>query len=199
MGKLLLTSTTYLYIEVMGMLNVDDIPAEVKWEIATRSSMGLAMGYSAAMRKFLNEKVAEELDEAVWTEGGKGISDIASSLGIPTGNAQEIENAWNVIGEIVMPGVEAKVVESSPERVVDRIDKCSTCSQAKEAGFPTESVCRPCRAFNEAAIESLNPNYTLNFNKRMCLGDDYCEAVIEKKHGITLEAAPAGYHEEEGD
>ena len=178
------------------MLNVDDIPAEVKWQIAAKSSMGLAMGYSAAMRQFLNEKVAEELDEAVWTEGGKGMGDIASSLGLPAGNAQEIENAWNVIGDIVVPGIEAEAVKSSPERVVDRITSCSTCKQAKEEGFPTESVCRPCRAFNKAAIESLNPSYTMNFNKRMCLGDDYCESVIEKKGGITLEAAPAGYHEE---
>jgi hypothetical protein len=180
----------------MEMVNVEDIPAEVRWQIAAQSSMGMAMGFGAAMRQILNEKVAEELEETVWAEGGKGVAETARSLGLATGNAQEIENAWSVVGDIVAPGVEAEVVESSPERVVDRINSCSTCSQVKEEGFPTESVCRPCRAFNQAAIEAMNPSYTMNFNKRMCLGDDYCEAVIEKKRGITLEAAPAGYHEE---
>ncbi|KAF5086720.1 hypothetical protein DSECCO2_53670 [anaerobic digester metagenome] len=179
------------------MVSVDDIPAEVKWEIAAKSSMDLAMGYSAAMRQVLNDKVADELEETVWAEGGKGIAEIASSIGLPTGNAQEVENAWDVVGAIVMPGIEAEVVESSPDRVVDKITSCSTCSQAKEEGIPTEAVCRPCRAFNKNAIEALNPSYTQHFTKRMCLGDNYCEAVIEKKHGITLEAAPAGYHEEE--
>ncbi len=181
---------------VKFMKSVEDIPAEVRWKIAAQSSISLAMGYNMAFRQVLDDKVVDKIEESIWAEGGKQVKDIADSIGLPAGNAPEADKTWEIISNILIPGIEGEVVDSGPEMVVTKITSCPMLNNQREMGLKDEGRCIACRAFNKNAVESLNPNYTQSFTSRMCLGDDYCESVVETKHVIKLEPAAAGYHEE---
>jgi hypothetical protein len=39
-----------------------------------------------------------------------------------------------------------------------------------------------CQAYGKSIVENLNPNYTQRFESGMCLGDSYCENVVELKN-----------------
>jgi hypothetical protein len=164
------------------MVNMEDVPVELRWRIAAEASNNLAMGYSLAFRQVLDDKVVNRIEESVWAEGGKQMKDIADSLQMPTGNIQEVDETWGVIGGILIPGIEGEVVESNNKRMVTRITSCPLLNNQKEVGLEEgEGMCIACRAFNKNAVESLNPQYTQRFTRRMCLGDSYCESVVEEK------------------
>lgn len=164
------------------MVSMEDIPAKLRWKIAAESSNSLAMGYSLAFRQVLDDKVVNRIEESVWAEGGKQVKDIADALGLPAGSIQEVDETWGIIGGILIPGVEGEVVKSNDKRVVTRITSCPLFNSQKEIGLENgEGMCIACRAFNKNAVESLNPEYTQRFTRRMCMGDDHCESVVEEK------------------
>jgi hypothetical protein len=163
------------------MVSIEDIPPEIRWEIAAKSAVSLAMSYSLAFRQVLDDKVVDKIEENIWAEGGKQVKDIADSLGLPAGNVQEIDETWEIVSNILIPGTEGEIVDSSPERVVTKITSCPMLNNERELGLDDEGICIACRAFNKNAVKSLNPYYTQSFISRMCLGDDYCESVVERK------------------
>ncbi|MCE7699905.1 MAG: hypothetical protein K8E24_014150 [Methanobacterium paludis] len=163
------------------MVSIEDIPPEIRWEIAAKSSISLAMGYSTAFRQVLDDKVVDKIEESIWAEGGKQVKDIANSIGLPAGNAPEVDETWEIVSNILIPGIEGKVVDSNPDRAVSKITSCPMLNNQREMGLKDGGTCIACRAFSKNAVESLNPNYTQSFISRMCLGDDYCESLVERK------------------
>jgi hypothetical protein len=161
-------------------MSVKDIPPEIRWEIAARLSSNLARGYSSALKHVMGEKIVK-MEEAIWAEEGKQVKNIATSLGLPAASAPEVDDAWLTVASIIIPGIKSEIVDSSLNKVVDKITSCSMCSEQKNLGLPIQDVCKICKAFNKNAVESLNPDYTQSFTKRMCRGDDYCESVVELK------------------
>lgn len=51
-------------------------------------------------RKVLGEKY-DEIERPIWTEGGKEVNKLATALGLPSGNAIEVNEAFGVIGTIL--------------------------------------------------------------------------------------------------
>ena len=161
-------------------MSINDVPPEIRWEIAAKVSSNLARGYSSALRQVMDDKIVK-MEEAIWAEEGKQVKNITSSLKLPTETAPEVNETWLTVASIIIPGIESHVTNSNRNRVVTKITNCSMCSDQKDMDLPIGNLCRICEAFNKNAVESLNPDYTQNFTRRMCLGDSYCESIVKLK------------------
>lgn len=166
------------------MVSIEDIPMKVRWDVATRSATDMRQGYAMAFRNILNDRMVEDVVEAIWAQGGRQVKDVADSLGLPHGNAQEVNDALGIVSGIILgPGFKIETVDSDENRVVDRVTSCPVFESSKKQNLPASGPCIACKAFNKYAVESLNPNYTQHTTKRMCMGDEYCESIIEENKG----------------
>ena len=165
------------------MVSIKDIPAETRWEIATRSANFATVARKAMLGEaFDNDERIDEIEQRIWTEGGRAVRDIAITLGLPSGNAIEIDEALSVIAEIILgPGFNIEVKEASESRVNGTITSCPMLNTYRELGLPTAGTHLHCQAFCENGIQSMNPEYRTRYTKRMCRGDDCCECIVELK------------------
>jgi hypothetical protein len=162
-------------------MELDDIPAEVKWKIATRSFQSFFSGYGTAFRQILDEKTVKNVEEIVWTERGKEIKRIADMLKLPSENAIDVNNALKIVGMIIMGKREYEIQDAASELVINHFTTCPNFNAHAEIYVPVISMPDLCQAYCTSAVESLNPKYTQMFTKRMCAGDDYCESIIGLK------------------
>jgi hypothetical protein len=164
------------------MANIEDIPAEVRWEMATRSASSQSAAFDMMVRPIIGDKMDEIWDQ-IMAEGGKGSKAMAESLGLPTGNAIEVDDASSIIAEIIMgPEFKYEVIEADEDRVRGRFTGCPWLNALQRAGLrPTAGFPNPCQSYSQNSVESLNPKYTMRYDKRMCTGDQYCEYVIEPR------------------
>lgn len=162
-------------------MELEDIPAEVRWEIATRTSQSLSVGYGMAFRQILDEETVKQVEKAIWTEGGKEVKAIANILGLPSKNAIEVNDAWGIVGMIIMGEWEYKTQEANNDCVIGHLTSCPNLNTHREMNAPIISMPDLCQAYCTGAVESLNPKYTQKFTKRMCTGDSYCESIVGLK------------------
>jgi L-2-amino-thiazoline-4-carboxylic acid hydrolase len=169
-------------VEVRKMVNIEDIPAENRWEIAVKSASAMPLIYDRHLRKVLGEKY-DEIERSIWTEGGKEVKNLSTALGLPSDNAIEVNEAFGIIGTILFgPEFRFEIVEETKDRVVEKVIECPILNRAKEMGLHPETVAlKACMTFNKSAVENLNPKYTHRLNANMCSGSRYCEMIIERK------------------
>ena len=167
------------------MLSIKDVPAEVRWEIATKAANSQSVAYDMLVREIIGDKI-DEIWNLIMAEGGKESRALAESLGLPTGNALEIENALDIISTIILgPELIGETLEADEERVVQKMTGCPMLNAHRNIGHPPIGTHAHCQAFCQSSVESLNPRYTLRYMKRMCTGDPHCEYVIELKKQIS--------------
>ncbi len=162
-------------------MELEDIPAEVRWEIATKAALASAIGYNMAFREILGEETVQKVEEAITAEGGKELKNIADSLGLPAENAIEVDDAYGFIGMAIVGKMEYETLEANKDRVVQRITSCPNLNTHKDMNAPIISMPHLCQVYSSCAVEELNPKYTHSFSKRMCAGDEYCQYTIELK------------------
>ena len=78
---------------------------------------------------------------------------------------------WKAADELMF-NTPIEIVEASPQKAVVRIPKCPS---------PVETnpkICSAHFAFEERAVEKLNPKLKVEMTKRASQGDPYCEAII---------------------
>jgi len=164
------------------MVSIEDIPAEQRWEIAARAASAIPFAYDIAFREAIGEKY-DEIERPIYIEAGKEFKNLASALGLPTGNAREINETFEVIGTILNgPEFKAETTEEGDDRTVGKTTQCPILNRAVEMGLDPQIVAlTACQTYHKSAIENLNPGFTHHFNKTMCSGDPYCESVIERR------------------
>ena len=164
------------------MVSIEDIPAEQRWEIAARAASAIPFAYDIAFREAIGERY-DEMEQPIFVEAGKEIKNLASALGLPTGNAREIDETFGIIGTILYgPEFKAETIEEGDDRTVGKVNQCPMLNRAVEMGLDPKIVAlTACQTFSRSAIENLNPGFTQQVNKRMCNGDPYCEMVIESR------------------
>ncbi|HWQ18520.1 MAG TPA: hypothetical protein VN455_02005 [Methanotrichaceae archaeon] len=163
------------------MVSIKDIPAEVRWEIATRSASSMPLVYDMIFRGAFGDKV-DELETAFWVESGKEAKKIANYLVLPTRDAREIDDALGIISETLLgPEFKSEVLESRPEKVTERLTGCPMLNRLREMGMDLTTAMDHCGAYCSNAVTSMNPSYALEFTKGMCAGDPSCEYTIELK------------------
>lgn len=167
------------------MLSIKDVPAEVRWEIATRAANSQSVTYDMLVREIIGDKI-DEIWNLIIAEGGKESRALAESLGLPASNAIEIENALDIISTIILgPELKGETLEADEERVVQKMTGCPMLNAHRNIGNAPIGTPAHCQAFCQNSVESLNPRYTLRYTKRMCTGDPHCEYVIELKKQIS--------------
>jgi hypothetical protein len=167
------------------LVDIRDIPGEVRWQIATRLVSSFPALYDGAFREALGERY-DELEHNVWIEAGREAKGITGAFGFPTATAREIAESVRLISTIFFgPEVREEVLEISPERAVILMKGCPFLVHGMELGCPAAHLFPKCIAFSIAAVESLNPAFTTRFVRAMCMGDyRNCELTI-----LTKEAA----------
>ncbi len=159
----------------------DNIPAELRWKIITRTFKSFFSGYGLAFRKILDEKTVKYVEELVWAEEGKKVKIIADILKLPSENAIEVSEALGMARMIIMGKWEHEIQDAANELVIDHFTNCPNFNAHAEMYIPLISMPDICQAYCTSAVKSLNPKYTQMFTKRMCAGDDYCESIIGLK------------------
>lgn len=163
------------------MMDLKDIPAEMRWAIAAKSATAMAWAYGTAFQAVIGKKYFE-ISQQIWKEGGKEAKRLADTLGLPAGNAIEVDNSLGIIS-VILYGPEFKwdVIEEGEDRAVDRITGCPFLNRAREMGIEPKDGFGSCQAYTRSIVENLNPKYTQRFESGMCLGDSYCENIVELK------------------
>ena len=164
------------------MVSIEDIPAEVRWEIAAKAASATPLAYDMVFREVLGDKY-DEIERPIYIEAGKEMKSLATALGLPTDNARDLGDAQRVLTTILYgPEFEFENIEGTGDRVVGKVTGCAVLNQALGMGLDPKVVCLgACQTFCKSTIENLNPKYTHRFDKSMCAGDPYCEMVIELK------------------
>ena len=79
-------------------------------------------------------------------------------------------------------GVSIKVVEQSPQRVVDRVGRCSVYEAAQALGMDAKTIETMCHASIErlvdAFVKQLDPGLSFRVRKFRSTADDFCEEEI---------------------
>ena len=162
------------------MVSLKDIPAEVRWEIATKSANSQSVVYDMLVRQIIGDRI-DEIWNLIMSQGGKESKAVAESLGLPASNAMEIGNTLDIISTILLgPEFKGVILEANEDRVIGKLTDCPMLNAHRNIGHgPTAGTPAHCQAFCQNAVESLNPRYTMRYMKRMCAGDPYCEYAIE--------------------
>ena len=161
---------------------IDNIPEQVRWEMATKGLTGAYAAVSTALRNAVGQDKFEEFNGTLWFEAGKGAKELADGLGMPSENAEDIEAVTHLLAKASMgPEFEFEVVEASGDRCVGRTTQCPWHRRWEEQDQGFNSCGVGHQRWGEGAVQSLNPDFTFRLTKNMVCGDAYCEWVVERK------------------
>jgi hypothetical protein len=165
------------------MVSIDRVPVENRWRLATAGAMDLAMAYSVAVRSAVGEAFGEALDDmevGFWQRAGLEQVAIARAFGFPLRNAREVAEAFTTIS-VLFQGPQlgvAGILDAGDDSALVRLESCPALTRARKFRMDAKRVCMGCTAYSRAAVEALNPAYTLAHEKSMCMGDPVCEIAI---------------------
>jgi hypothetical protein len=179
------------------MVGIDRIPAENRWRLATAGAMDLAMAYSVAVRGTLGEAFGEALDDmevGFWEQAGLEQLAIARAFGFPLRTAREVAEAFTTIS-VLFQGPQLGVtgiIDTGEDAALIRLESCPALARARKFRMDAKRVCMGCSAYSRAAVEALNPAYTLAHERSMCLGDPLCEITISPVRKRGRRGPPPG-------
>jgi hypothetical protein len=76
---------------------IEKVPAETRWEIATKGLTGACTAIINAFKGAEGEEKFNEFNKALWYEAGKGAKEFADTLGLATENAGDVEGVTNLL------------------------------------------------------------------------------------------------------
>jgi hypothetical protein len=159
---------------------VEAVPAENRWAIATQAMTGAVMATNKAMLDAVGRETYDQILGQIWGGAGQGFKEIADALGLSVDDAKSVAEAFASLCAVTMgPEVQMETAEATEARAVLRATGCPFLNRVNEFGIEEDLLTAGDAAFCEALTESLNPNVTVTHDKRMHLGDPYCEWVFE--------------------
>ncbi|RLG29818.1 hypothetical protein DRO03_06265 [Methanosarcinales archaeon] len=123
------------------MVSIEDIPAEVRWEIAAKAASVTSVAYDMVFREVLGDKY-DEIERPIYVEAGKEMKSLATALGLPTDNAMDLGDAQSVLTTILYgPEFEFGNVEGIEDRAVGKVTGCAVLNRTNEMGLDPKVVC----------------------------------------------------------
>jgi hypothetical protein len=167
------------------MVDIERIPAEARWKLATRAATSLFVASGRAYREAAKGRFNAEMDEAarlIWSEAGKEQGVIAQAFGLPVDNAENVAETFMLLSRVYL-GAELKgnVRKEEGDRAVVLTANCPFLKRALEQEIDPESNFNCCNGYAQSAIQSLNPAYEMHFDEGMCKGDSQCAMRIERR------------------
>ena len=160
---------------------IDKVPAEARWQMATKGLTGAVAAYSNTIRETIGDDKYLEFSSGVWGKAGEGAKQFAESFGFSAKNAPELAGVTEAFARSILgPEFKTENVESSKNKAVVKLTMCPWHERAKEMN--TTPLCEAGHLkWGESALKSLNPDFTYSITKSIARGDSYCEMVIERK------------------
>lgn len=168
------------------MVNIDQIPAEVRWRLATQAVNDLPFVYGMVYRNIVGEMYTRELDEAsrqIWMEAGKEQAAVARAFALPVRNALQVAQAFATVCVLYM-GPEMNNGEVRPgegDSAVLTLERCPMFARTQKFGMDPKKIMTDCHAYCTAGIHALNPVYEMKFEKSLCAGDSHCRLRVQRK------------------
>ncbi|TAJ45668.1 hypothetical protein [Methanofollis fontis] len=162
------------------MVGIEEIPAELRWTLATRLATAMPFAFDKAMRERIGEDFGGMVAD-IWLEAGKKQIGLAKGFNMPLKNAADVANAYSTISTLLLgPELQGEVrVARNRDCAEIAVTSCPMCTRAQEMGVDPRSNCGPCRAYAAGAVGALNPAYAVSHRSGMCVGDERCEIRIE--------------------
>ncbi len=171
----------------------DPIPDTMKWQVASHLVSALPVMYEITFRDLVGENY-ERLEQQIWVNLAREARSVADSFRLPTGNAEELMSTLQLIQLVFFgPEMRTEEVPITVDRAVLVIRRCPFAVREMEMrAAGNEHLLSRCLAFSIAAIEELNPAFTMRYVRSMCTGDRTCELRILKKEELEKEERKNG-------
>jgi len=168
------------------MVNIDQIPVEVRWRLATQAVNDLPFVYGMVYRNVVGEMYSRELDEAsrqIWMEAGKEQAAVARAFALPVKNALQVAQAFSTVCVLYMgPEMDnGEVRQGEGDSAVITLERCPMYTRSLKWGMDPKKIITDCRAYCMAGVQALNPDYEMKFEKSLCAGDAGCKMRVERK------------------
>nr|WP_319375627.1 hypothetical protein [uncultured Methanoregula sp.] len=161
------------------MADISRIPDEVKWKIASENAARLPALYDAAFREIAGGKY-DEIEQTIWMELSRTVFDIAHTLSLPVGSAEDLAETTKTIMTILFgPGFHSESLKVAEDRAVIVVKRCPLVNECTALGCDSQHSFRKCMALTLTSVPHLNKNYSARFVRTMCAGSDrQCEIKI---------------------
>jgi hypothetical protein len=162
------------------MLDIRDIPDEVKWKLATQCAARLPAMYELSFSPLVGEKY-DKLEQQIWVKLSKFAFDIARSLQLPVNNAQNLADSMRIVMHILFgPDYKGEVMDVGEDGAVIMIKHCPFVQEATRVGASPDRAFKRCLAFNLSTQKELNKNYRSRYVRALCMGDRQCEIKVDR-------------------
>jgi hypothetical protein len=164
------------------MIEVNQIPFETKWAMATQALTGALSAHLDALYNAAGKKKYVEIVCQIWTQLGQGSASVVQSMDMKVDNAKLVGEAGATLCMCAMgPEYKIEEVEASENRTVMKITGCAWKNRMNEFGISHDLLSACDTAFWNEFVKILNPNVTMKHGKQMHRGDQYCEWIFETK------------------
>ncbi len=164
------------------MIEVNQIPLETKWALATQALTGALSAHLDALYNAVGKESYVEIIRRIWTQLGQGSASVVQSMDMKVDNARLVGKAGVTLCMCAMgPEYKIEEVEARENRTVMKITECPWKNRMNEFGISHDLLSACDTAFWNGFVKSLNPNVTMKHGKQMHRGDQYCEWIFETK------------------
>jgi hypothetical protein len=145
---------------------IENIPAEVRWNIATQAGTATAVALDAAIQEAVGPETRKEILTKIYAGSAPGVKQIIEALGLPTDNAAAALKAVTCANTIMFGNeIQIEVTEASPQKAAAKVTGCAFPLRMKELGVKMD--CLPvCTAYQEAAYKAVNPKLKINMGDK---------------------------------
>ena len=163
------------------------ISGDVRWQAAARMASLIPVLYRMAYREVVGERY-DQIEQQVWVVLAQEAQGLAVRVGLPAGTAQDLASTLSIITTVFFgPETSFEQAGFDGDRAVLMVKRCPFLLRESEFGAEPGAVFNRCLAFSIAAVEALNPDYTLRFVRGACQGDRNCEVKITRKETVEKE------------
>ena len=163
------------------------IPEEARWQLSARIAATLPVIYRAAFVDIIGDKY-DRIEQQVWVVLAQEAKSLAKTYRLPVGTAKDLASTLDIITTIFFgPEIKSEQVAFDEDRAAILVKRCPLMLREESVYGEPGAAFNRCLAFSIAAVEALNPAYTLRFVRSTCQGDRNCEMKIARKDVVEAE------------
>jgi hypothetical protein len=163
------------------------IPEDMRWQAAARMASLIPVLYRMAFREVVGERY-DQIEQQVWIFLAQEAQALAARYSLPAGTAKDLASTLAIITTVFFgPETIFEQAGFEGDRAVLMVKRCPFLLRESEFGAEAGTVFNRCLAFSIAAVEALNPDYTLRFVRGTCQGDRNCEMKVTRKEMVEKE------------
>jgi predicted ArsR family transcriptional regulator len=162
------------------MADINKIPDDIKWKIASENAARLPALYDAAFREIVGKRY-DEIEQTIWMELSRTAFSIAHTLSLPVGTAQDLAETMRTVMILLFGlGFKSETLKVGEDRSVIIVRRCPFIDEGTALGAGGARTFHKCMALTLASVPHMNKEFGARFVRTMCDGDRQCEIKIAK-------------------